>query len=161
MLAGTEVNDSIVIEADITTFDKLQSTVEKAATPTSTLQADVSSLLTDSASSDVTILLQQPDSSDCSSDRNSGRTFQAHSTILKARSPYFRAMLSSPMVESATLQITEHDIEPAVFQEVLCFLYTDSLSDGAPEALGEWLLLAANKYGLLSLKQLCEDLSNR
>jgi hypothetical protein len=47
-------------------------------------------------------------------------------------------------------------VEPAVFKEVLRYLYTDSLSDGAVAAMGEWLLLAANKYDIESLKQLCE-----
>ena len=60
------------------------------------------------------------------------------------------------MTESTTRQITEFDVEPAVFEEVLNYLYTDSLSDGALAAMGEWLLLAANKYGLEALKQLCE-----
>mmetsp|Transcript_45606 Transcript_45606/g.84761 ORF Transcript_45606/g.84761 Transcript_45606/m.84761 type:complete len:196 (-) Transcript_45606:161-748(-) len=60
------------------------------------------------------------------------------------------------MTESATLHITECDVEPAAFEEVLNYLYTDSLSDGAAGAMGEWLLLAANKYGVEDLKRLCE-----
>jgi speckle-type POZ protein len=152
---GFKQNDCVIIEAKITTHGELQSTLESASVyvPADTLKADFSRLLTSGVNSDVRILLN---SSVSGSSSGSGHTFQAHSSILIARSPYFRAMMSSPTTESTTRQITEFDVEPTVFEEVLNYIYTDSLSEGAIAGMGEWLLLAANKYGLEALKQLCE-----
>jgi speckle-type POZ protein len=158
---GFKLNDCVIIEAKITIYGELQSTVECAPVyvPAETLKADLSQLLTSGMNSDVPILLNSSDessSSNSGSSSSSGHSFQAHSSILIARSPYFRAMMSSPMTESTTHQITEYDVEPAVFEEVLNYIYSDSLSEGALAAMGEWLLLAANKYGLEALKQLYE-----
>ena len=65
-------------------------------------------------------------------------------------------MLSTNMQEAASQQIVETEVEPVVFQELLRWFYTDNVAEGAMEAMGEYLLLAANKYGCEPLKQMCE-----
>jgi len=121
------------------------------ADSTDTLKADLSQMLTSGADSDVTISVQSDESSSVGP-----RTFEAHSFILKARSPYFRAMLSVSMAESSSRHITESEVRPEVMEEVLKYVYTGSLSEGATAAMGEWLMLAADKYCICCLKQLCE-----
>jgi hypothetical protein len=176
---GFKMNDKVVIEADITTHGELVTTAEKPPSfaPSETLKADFAHLLTTGAFSDVIITVPgssnsgtcagsgsssgTSSSSTCSSSDAGGgggisRVFHVHSQVLKARSSYFRAMLSLPMAESQSSKIVENEVQPAVFQEVLNYVYTDAVSEGAVEAMGEWLLLAANKYGLEALKQLCE-----
>mmetsp|Transcript_33717 Transcript_33717/g.67135 ORF Transcript_33717/g.67135 Transcript_33717/m.67135 type:complete len:473 (+) Transcript_33717:73-1491(+) len=179
---GFKINDRVLIEADITTYGGLVTTAEKPVLfePSETLKTDLSHLLSTGNFSDVTVTIPPDDHNSSSSsfsssssspshdsrasrsattkdgDEDSERTFHLHSQILKARSPYFRAMLSAPMAESLSLQITECDVQVGVFKEVVKYMYTDALSEGAPEEMGEWLLLAANKYGLEALKQLCE-----
>jgi speckle-type POZ protein len=121
------------------------------ADSTDTLKADLSQMLTSGTDSDLTISVQSDEISSVGP-----RTFEAHSFILKARSPYFRAMLSTPMAESSSRQITENEVRPEVMEEVLKYIYTGSLSEGATAAMGEWLMLAADKYCICCLKQLCE-----
>ena len=82
------------------------------------------------------------------------RIFRAHSAILKARAPYIRCMLSTNMQEAASLDIVETEIEPVVFEQLLRWCYTDSVTEGALEAMGEYLLLASNKYCCEALKQI-------
>ena len=65
-------------------------------------------------------------------------------------------MLNSPFSESLNGHIVEPEMQPAVFQEVLNWIYSDRVSEGAVDAMGEYLLLAANKYGCEALKQQCE-----
>ena len=93
---------------------------------------------------------------DAGADAGNARVFRAHSVILKARSPYIRCMLSTNMQEAASLHIVETEVEPVVFEQLLRWFYTDRVEEGAMEAMGEYLLLAANKYGCEALKQVCE-----
>jgi hypothetical protein len=162
---GFKVEDSVIIEATIILGGELQSTVESAPVYAfaETLKTDLSQLLTSGVDSDFNILLPLsvgtsdliPKTADTAIGNNIGHSFQVHSLILKARSSYFRAMMSSS-IETTKRQIIECDVQPAVFEEVLNYIYTDSLSEGAIAVMGEWLLLAANKYDLEALKQLCE-----
>ncbi|XP_036284546.1 speckle-type POZ protein-like [Pipistrellus kuhlii] len=84
-----------------------------------------------------------------------GQEFQAHKAILAARSPVFRAMFGHAMQESITNQVEIIDMEPGVFKEMMCFIYTgkapnlDKMADG--------LLAAADKYALERLKVMCEE----
>ncbi|XP_063089735.1 speckle-type POZ protein-like [Cavia porcellus] len=83
-----------------------------------------------------------------------GQEFQAHKTILAARSQVFCAMFQHEMQESKTNRIEIKDMEPEVFKELMFFIYTGkapNLSAMAPD-----LLAAADKYGLHLLKLLCE-----
>uniref|UniRef100_A0ACD5UUT4 Uncharacterized protein n=1 Tax=Avena sativa TaxID=4498 RepID=A0ACD5UUT4_AVESA len=91
-----------------------------------------------------------------------GRLFDAHRCLLAARSSVFQAELFGPMKEKASTQsIKIHDIEPAIFEALLHFVYTDSLPDEDHYKEGmiakfQHLLVAADRYGLDKLRVLCE-----
>jgi speckle-type POZ protein len=76
----------------------------------------------------------------------------AHRVILAARSPLFAAMFQHDMQEKRTNEAEITDVAPAVFRALLRFIYT-----GHCEVvnLAEELLVAANKYDIQDLKQIC------
>ncbi|XP_010227283.1 BTB/POZ and MATH domain-containing protein 2 [Brachypodium distachyon] len=94
-----------------------------------------------------------------------GREFGAHRFMLAARSPAFHAQLLGPTGENKnTPRVIEVvDMEPAIFEMLLHFIYTDSLLPpcdgeegyGAPKM--QQLLVAADRYGLDRLKAMCEE----
>jgi speckle-type POZ protein len=86
-----------------------------------------------------------------------GREFPAHKLILAARSEVFAAMFKHPMKENSTNQIKIEDIKPEVFQELLRFIYTGRVSSATMETMAVGLLIAANKYMLIGLKNKCEN----
>uniref|UniRef100_A0ABM5GPW5 LOW QUALITY PROTEIN: speckle-type POZ protein-like n=1 Tax=Pogona vitticeps TaxID=103695 RepID=A0ABM5GPW5_9SAUR len=53
-----------------------------------------------------------------------GQEFQAHEAILAARSPAFSAMFEHEMGESKKNRVEINDVEPEVFKEMMCFIYT-------------------------------------
>lgn len=71
-------------------------------------------------------LLHCTDGSDVSSSVG-GKTFCAHRAVLAARSPVFKAQLLGSMADAKMDRITLHDIQPATFQILLRFMYTDAL----------------------------------
>lgn len=88
------------------------------------------------------------------------RTFSAHRCVLAARSPVFRAQLFGPLKESMTYRsIVVHDMEAPVFKAMLRFMYSDEscpeIEDSVPMA--QHLLVAADRYELERLRQICED----
>uniref|UniRef100_A0A8D8DN39 Speckle-type POZ protein B n=1 Tax=Culex pipiens TaxID=7175 RepID=A0A8D8DN39_CULPI len=85
-----------------------------------------------------------------------GKEFLAHKAVLANRSSVFRAMLSHKMVESTENKVTITDIEPKVFEQLLHFIYTDSVSDSDMATMAFDLLQAADKYDLETLKTRCE-----
>jgi speckle-type POZ protein len=76
------------------------------------------------------------------------------------RSPVFKAELCGPMRE--TMDITVEDMQPAVFDALLHFIYKDALpamDDLDGEENGEMvkhLLVAADRYAMERMKMLCE-----
>ena len=83
-----------------------------------------------------------------------------HICVLAFRSPVFRAELFGPMKEKAENLIRIDDMEPAIFEALLHFIYTDRLpdscSDGRNPAIMH-LLVAADRYGVERLRLLCES----
>jgi speckle-type POZ protein len=91
-----------------------------------------------------------------------GRKFAAHRAVLAARSPVFKAELFGAMAEATMSQITLEDINPAAFEVLLRFMYTDVLPpDGelarSPVEMYRHLLAAADRYAMDRLKLICAD----
>jgi speckle-type POZ protein len=88
-----------------------------------------------------------------------GEEFSAHSSVLAARSPAFKAELNSA-TRAAGECIRIDDMLPEVFDSLLDFVYTDSLPEmtGAEEStMAEHLLVAADRFGMQDLKVICEE----
>ena len=75
--------------------------------------------------------------------------------MLAARSPVFRAMFQSNMMEKKTRKVEIADLRPEVVSEMLTFIYTGMTPK--LEMLAEGLLPASEKYQLDQLKTLCVD----
>ncbi|XP_057339968.1 speckle-type POZ protein-like [Microplitis mediator] len=81
--------------------------------------------------------------------------FEAHKSILMARSPFFLAIFTSNMKESRESEITIPEIKPEIFKKILYSIYTDEVTELDENA--EDLLEAADRFQLLSLKKRCEE----
>lgn len=79
--------------------------------------------------------------------------FTAHKNILAIRSTVFAAMFKNKMVEDLTSTVEINDIKPAIFQQMLNFIYKDRV-ENLDESAFE-LLYVAEKYQLEKLKNLC------
>ncbi|KAL5230599.1 hypothetical protein ABZP36_029375 [Zizania latifolia] len=96
-----------------------------------------------------------------------GEAFRAHTAVLAARSPVFRAELYLPMKEKAMRRIAIADMQPLVFKVLLHFVYTDALlvmdDLGAEDykELVHHLLEAADRYAMDRLKVICELILSR
>ncbi|CAN6287895.1 unnamed protein product [Urochloa humidicola] len=92
-----------------------------------------------------------------------GETFRAHSYILAARSPVFKAELYGAMRERCTTAggvgfcVRIDGMEPRVFEALLHFMYTDSLPETEGQEDVQHLLEAADRYGMQRLKLICEE----
>ncbi|XP_014756230.1 BTB/POZ and MATH domain-containing protein 2 [Brachypodium distachyon] len=88
-------------------------------------------------------------------------TFAAHRCMLAARSTVFGAELFGVTKEGDTACVIRvDDIEAQVFKALLCFAYTDSLSEARNEeedVMCQHLLVAADMYNMDRLKTICED----
>ena len=76
----------------------------------------------------------------------------AHRVILAARSTVFAAMFQCDMQENKTNETEIEDMTPAAFRALLRFIYTGHCEFGN---LAEQLLIAANKYDIQDLKEIC------
>ncbi|GJS21450.1 BTB/POZ/MATH-domains containing protein [Tanacetum coccineum] len=88
-------------------------------------------------------------------------TFKAHKVILAARSPVFKAQFYGLVGNPALDEVELMDMEPSVFKAMLFFIYSDKLPDsqesvGSMSHMIQHLLVAADRFGLDRLKQLCE-----
>jgi speckle-type POZ protein len=92
-----------------------------------------------------------------------GQKFGADRSLLAARSPFFGAQLFGPMAEKDMRHVEVVDMEPAIFQMMLHYIYTESLPPGSGDGEGDntavmqHLLVAADRYGVDTLKQICEE----
>mmetsp|Transcript_101737 Transcript_101737/g.323278 ORF Transcript_101737/g.323278 Transcript_101737/m.323278 type:complete len:501 (+) Transcript_101737:59-1561(+) len=81
---------------------------------------------------------------------------RAHSSVLAARSPVFKAMWLSSMREQQQKEVVIKDLEPTAVRRMLRFMYVGAL-DVELESDGEviTLLEAAHQYQVASLVELC------
>ncbi|KAF8770886.1 TD and POZ domain-containing protein 5 [Argiope bruennichi] len=82
--------------------------------------------------------------------------FLAHKTVLCARSPVFKTMFTSDMRERADECVNIPDLDDDTVRKMLHFLYTDTLEDLQWDGAKN-LYFAADKYGIVSLKQKCSS----
>ncbi|KAK1395181.1 BTB/POZ and MATH domain-containing protein 2 [Heracleum sosnowskyi] len=95
-----------------------------------------------------------------------GEIFLAHKLVLATRSPVFKAQLFGPMKDRDTECIRIEEMEASVFKALLHFIYWDVLPDmedlgglttkWASSLMAQHLLAAADRYGLVRLRSLCE-----
>ncbi|CAM0870906.1 unnamed protein product [Alopecurus aequalis] len=114
--------------------------------PESNLHTHFASMLKDGEGADVTFSVRD-------------QLFSAHRYVLAARSLVFKAELFGQMKETTMECIKIDDIEPATFEALLHFIYTDSLPSNCEldqTAALQHLLVAADRYGLDRLKVICE-----
>eukprot|EP01066_Platyproteum_vivax_P012941 Platyproteum_vivax@DN5889_c0_g1_i1.p1 len=118
--------------------------------PPSTLAADLKQFVNDSMFSDIEILL----------DDNS--VVYAHK-ILLARCPYFKALLTGPMIESKQNQVAISNVSRSIFLALLDYIYCEDISilygdTHSPSIeVAMDLFVAADLFGVERLKKLCEE----
>ncbi|GFR33346.1 TD and POZ domain-containing protein 1 [Trichonephila clavata] len=81
-------------------------------------------------------------------------TLRAHKAVLCARSPVFKAMLTTEMKETLNDFMEIHDLEVDTVRRMLNFMYTDAANDLDWETASK-LYNAADKYDIVALKHLC------
>ncbi|CAL4906031.1 unnamed protein product [Urochloa decumbens] len=94
-----------------------------------------------------------------------GETFDAHGSLLAARSPAFWTdLLAAPKVKvpSGRRRVEIQGIEPRVFEAMLHYMYTDALPEAMEEgdvvAVARGLIVAADQYKIERLKLMCEEM---
>lgn len=91
---------------------------------------------------------------------DSGRTFKVHKAILSARSEYFDRMLGCLDSRESQQGVVHIDqIDPAVFQILLHYIYTSQLPDDAEldVTMCQHLLAAADRFMIDHLNALCQQ----
>ncbi|CAO2142455.1 unnamed protein product [Urochloa humidicola] len=153
-IKGTDLESSLKghgfrIRCDVTVMKETcvdPSAPKPLMVPPSDLRQDLGALLAIGVGGDVTFDVD-------------GETFIAHRYVISARSPVLMAELYGGMKENGMCSLRINDVEPGVFEALLHFIYTDSLPeiDEHNEVwMAQHLLEAADRYGLLRLKVMCE-----
>lgn len=145
--------DSVLFALDVEVLGKaatLTRTMPAFLGHLSTLHDDLyEGLLTNTRNpfSDITIIVEQ-------------KKFYLHRCILAARSPYFKSKFKSSGFNTKLFfqgSLALPDLDAQVFQEVVCFIYTDQCSYTMLATKGLTLLKAASHFELPKLVQICED----
>ncbi|GJN26387.1 hypothetical protein PR202_gb14314 [Eleusine coracana subsp. coracana] len=140
-------NDCFTIRFVVTVFKVRTDDVATIEVPPPSLHLDFARMLEDEEGADVTIKVGD-------------EFFLAHKYVLATRSKVFRAQLFGVMKESFAECIEIDGMEPSVFERLLYFIYTDSLSEkyqGNKIVAIQHLLVAADRYGLNRLRLICEE----
>ena len=83
------------------------------------------------------------------------REFACHKAILSARSPVLEAMFSHNMKEKLDRKVEIQDMDADTCHQMVVFMYSGKVARLGEKAAD--LLVAAEKYDLKELKQMCED----
>ncbi|KAE8807794.1 Speckle-type POZ protein-like protein A [Hordeum vulgare] len=110
----------------------------------SQLFSQLESMLDDGTGADVTF-------------RVGRRKFRGHRCFLAARSPVFRAQFYGPMARKDKPRVKVIDVEPAIFEMMLHYIYTDSLPPPSDADDQGGYGVAADMYDLERLKLMCAD----
>jgi BTB/POZ domain len=105
------------------------------------LVEDLGTLLENKISSDVQFMVKKV-------------KISAHKNILASRSPVFAALLQHKIQENSVETVKIHDVHPKVFKKLLQFIYTGQceITHSAED-----LFIAAHKYEIPQLKEICEE----
>ncbi|KAM3278807.1 hypothetical protein ACQJBY_046224 [Aegilops geniculata] len=136
-------NDCLTIGCHVTVVKEIPGEEETRASPN-----DLHRQLGD--------LLESKDAADLAF-QVGGEIFHAHRCILATRSSVFKAELLGGMVESSGSLIEIQDMEPDVFEALLHFIYTGKVSPMIDVVMASHLLVAADRYNIARLKQICEE----
>ena len=90
-----------------------------------------------------------------------GVNVKAHSVVVAAGSPVLSAMFQHDFEENRTRTVVIDDTKAQVFLQLLQYLYTGTASEMEKEDITVDLLVAADKYGVESLKEECAMLIGR
>ena len=165
-------SDTITIVADVIVFGAIQTTsiaYTQSSYCSCGLVDDIHGSLFNESSCDFYILASEKMEADSSTPMTGDINYlqlqphvyndriPVHRFILQARSPVFRAMLSSGMVECTLNQIVMSDFRCNVVREFVRFLYTDTCCDTSMLMQHARSLLAlAHKYEVKGLVHECE-----
>ena len=86
-----------------------------------------------------------------------GEVFPCHQVIISARSPVFRAMFQAKMKESESRKVIIDDIKKETMTGMLYYIYTGLVKKTISKESFVDLFIAADKYQLDALKNLCQD----
>ena len=86
----------------------------------------------------------------------SGEDIKAHKAILAARSTYFKNMFQTDMKENLTDKVEVPDADPDAFRGMLQYIY-GGMAPKNLEDIAIDLFAIADKYGLDTLKDMCES----
>lgn len=84
-----------------------------------------------------------------------GQKVKAHKAVLMARCSYFKTMFASGMKEALEGEVKVTDVKIRVFKELLKFIYGGKEPAFRKDVTAD-LLIVADKYGLVELKDICE-----
>lgn len=148
--SGHCVDDTIIVQVELVIFGDMETAVVSApAKPIdhlrvgNTLQQDLRALLHSPELADVQLIVEDT-------------VIPAHKFILALRSSVFRAMLNGPMSEGVSGKVVITDFSAEAIQDMLCFMYTDTISESALVQHCDELLAIACKYDIGMLQSLCE-----
>ncbi|TVU42635.1 hypothetical protein EJB05_09054, partial [Eragrostis curvula] len=151
-------NDCLTIECDLTVVKESQLSDIRVKSEINVPPCDISQnlgrLMEEKDGSDVTFCVGK-------------ETFAAHKLVLAARSLVFRAEFYGQMKETRMGYVTIKDMQPAVFEALLRFIYTGSLLAMDHLDRDEYhnmichLLAAADRYAVDRLKLMCESILSK
>lgn len=144
-------NDTLILQWDIIVgIDEIWNgndphtnpKVTTCPTVADTLQSDLLRLYEDKKFCDATL-------------KTRNAIFPVHKSVLCARSPVFCAMFESDTKEARTGIVHIQDIRPDTLEQMLFFMYKDSLGDNMSWEMAAGLYYAADKYRIQALKDRC------
>lgn len=86
------------------------------------------------------------------------QSFRVHRFVLAARSPYFRALLSSGMTEASATTLAYPDIDADAFAAFLHYLYNDTLDLTLLQDCSVQTLILAVRFGVDRLSSMLQQL---
>jgi len=132
---------SDVVSGDTPTHEPILLKSFPAVVPASKLSFDMTSLFESGEHTDCVVVCD-------------GREIKCWKGLLSARSSVFKAMFVHDTTEKRVGRVEINDLEQDIVYEMLFYMYSGNVSN--IEAKAAKLLVAADKYDLMELKQMCE-----